>query len=63
MFTANRKRSQLIRHVVNGVLMAFHIHSGDLVEQCKCFTVKLQNCSVDSDTSPDFISSGAGEDM
>ena len=27
-----------------------------------CFTVELQNCSVDYDTSPDFISSGGGED-
>ena len=27
-----------------------------------CFTVKLQNCSVDHDTSPDFISSGGGEE-
>ena len=27
-----------------------------------CFTVKLQNCSEDYDTSPDFISSGGGEE-
>ena len=27
-----------------------------------CFTVKLQNCSVDDNTSPDFISSGGGEE-
>ena len=27
-----------------------------------CFTVKLQNCSVDYHTSPDFISTGGGEE-
>ena len=27
-----------------------------------CFTVKLQKCFVDYDTSPDFISSGGGEE-
>ena len=27
-----------------------------------CFTVKLQNCSIDHNTSPDFISPGGGED-
>ena len=27
-----------------------------------CFTVKLHNCSVDDDTSPDFIPSGGGEE-
>ena len=26
------------------------------------FTVKLQNCSVEYNTSPDFISSGGGEE-
>ena len=38
------------------------IRADELYGDIWCFKSSLQNCSVDYDTSPDFISSGGGEE-